>query len=69
MKNKASANVPQNSYQGEILIDWCKTQEISDIKITDYKSPFVLDFIGLEVDEKDGQLGQIIENHFIFEWA
>jgi len=41
--------------------------KISDIKITDYKSPFVLDFIGLEVDEKDGQLGQIIENHFIFE--
>ncbi len=41
--------------------------KISDIKITDYKSPFVLDFIGLEVDEKNGQLGQIIENHFIFE--
>jgi 2-octaprenyl-6-methoxyphenol hydroxylase len=41
--------------------------KIADIKITDYKSPFVLDFIGAEVDEKDGQLGQIIENHFIFE--
>jgi 2-octaprenyl-6-methoxyphenol hydroxylase len=39
--------------------------KISDIKITDYKSPFILDFIGLEVDEKDGQLGQIIENYHI----
>ena len=38
---------------------------ISDIKITDHKSPFILDFIGLEVDEKDGQLGQIIENYHI----
>ena len=38
---------------------------ISDIKITDYKSPFFLDFIGREVDEKAGQLGQIIENYHI----
>ena len=38
---------------------------ISDIKITDYKSPFFLDFIGREVDEKEGQLGQIIENYHI----
>ncbi len=38
---------------------------ISDIKITDYKSPFFLDFIGHEVDEKAGQLGQIIENYHI----
>lgn len=39
--------------------------KISDIKITDYKSPFFLDFIGQEVDEKEGQLGQIIENYHI----
>ncbi len=39
--------------------------KISDIKITDYKSSFFLDFIGREVDEKDGQLGQIIENYHI----
>ena len=39
--------------------------KISDIKITDHKSPFILDFIGLEVDEKNGQLGQIIENYHI----
>ncbi len=39
--------------------------KISDIKITDYKSPFFLDFLGKEVDEKEGQLGQIIENHHI----
>lgn len=38
---------------------------ISDIKITDYKSSFFLDFIGREVDEKEGQLGQIIENYHI----
>ncbi len=45
--------------------------KICDIKITDDKSPFVLDFIGQEVDPNDislqGQLGQIIENHYIFE--
>ncbi|MFM7620924.1 MAG: FAD-dependent monooxygenase [Alphaproteobacteria bacterium] len=40
---------------------------ISDIKITDDKSPFVLDFIGNEVDPVNNQLGQIIENHYIFE--
>jgi 2-octaprenyl-6-methoxyphenol hydroxylase len=38
---------------------------IADIKITDHKSPFILDFIGLEVDQKDGTLGQIIENYHI----
>jgi len=38
---------------------------IADIKITDHKSPFILDFIGLEVDQKDGALGQIIENYHI----
>ncbi len=38
---------------------------ISDIKITDQNSPFFLDFIGCEVDPKNGQLGQIIENHHI----
>ena len=35
---------------------------ISDIKITDYKSPFFLDFLGREVG---GDLGQIIENYHI----
>jgi 2-octaprenyl-6-methoxyphenol hydroxylase len=39
--------------------------KIADIKITDYKSPFILDFIGREVDENSGQLGQIIENYHI----
>ncbi|MDX2083227.1 MAG: FAD-dependent monooxygenase [Rickettsiales bacterium] len=39
--------------------------KISDIKITDHKSPFILDFIGAEVDEKEAQLGQIIENYHI----
>jgi len=39
--------------------------KISDIKITDYKSPFFLDFIGYHVDPKNGQLGQIIENYHI----
>ncbi|NBV06542.1 MAG: hypothetical protein EBS06_04825 [Proteobacteria bacterium] len=39
--------------------------KIKDIKITDYKSPFLLDFIGYEVDPKNGQLGQIIENYQI----
>lgn len=41
--------------------------KISDIKITDDKSPFVLDFIGCEVDPINNELGQIIENHYIFE--
>lgn len=36
--------------------------KISDIKITDYKSPFFLDFLGFEVG---GDLGQIIENYHI----
>ncbi|MBU6141218.1 MAG: FAD-dependent monooxygenase [Proteobacteria bacterium] len=35
---------------------------ISDIKITDYKSPFFLDFLKREVG---GDLGQIIENYHI----
>ncbi len=35
---------------------------ISDIKITDYKSPLFLDFIGREVG---GNMGQIIENYHI----
>ncbi len=35
---------------------------ISDIKITDQKSPFILDFLGEKVG---GDLGQIIENHHI----
>lgn len=46
----------------EVIVEAGK---ISDIKITDYKSPFLLDFIGNEVDEKEGQLGQIIENYHI----
>lgn len=36
--------------------------KISDIKITDYKSPLFLDFLGREVG---GDLGQIIENYHI----
>lgn len=40
--------------------------KIEDIKITDHKSPFFLDFIGKEVDEDEGQLGQIIENYHIY---
>jgi len=36
--------------------------KISDIKITDYKSPLFLDFLGCEVG---GDLGQIIENYHI----
>lgn len=40
--------------------------KIEDIKITDHKSPFMLDFLGQEVDEKDAQLGQIIENYHIY---
>lgn len=38
---------------------------ISDIKITDHKSAFILDFIGLEVDEANGHFGLIIENYHI----
>lgn len=38
---------------------------ISDIKITDDKLPFALNFLGQEVDEKNGRLGQIIENYHI----
>ncbi len=48
-------SVETNQYAGKI----------SDIKITDYKSSFFLDFIGREVDPKNGQLGQIIENYHI----
>ncbi len=36
--------------------------KISDIKITDQKSPFILDFIGSEVE---GDFGMIIENYHI----
>ncbi len=39
--------------------------KIYDIKITDYKSSFILDFIGREVDVAQGQLGMIIENYHI----
>jgi 2-octaprenyl-6-methoxyphenol hydroxylase len=39
--------------------------KIFDIKITDYKSSFILDFIGREVDAAEGQLGMIIENYHI----
>jgi 2-octaprenyl-6-methoxyphenol hydroxylase len=39
---------------------------INDIKITDYKSPFILDFIGKEANNHEF-LGEIIENHHIFE--
>lgn len=38
---------------------------IAEIKITDYKSPFILDFLGREVDHENAQLGQIIENYHI----
>lgn len=37
---------------------------ISDIRITDYKSPFILDFLGFE-SNKSGFLGKIIENYHI----
>ena len=39
--------------------------KIYDIKITDYNSSFILDFIGREVDAVQGQLGMIIENYHI----
>jgi 2-octaprenyl-6-methoxyphenol hydroxylase len=39
--------------------------KILDVKITDYKSPFILNFIGLQTDESKEQLGQIIENYHI----
>jgi 2-octaprenyl-6-methoxyphenol hydroxylase len=39
--------------------------KISDIKITDYKSPFFLDFIGTKTDEANGEFGQIIESFYI----
>lgn len=41
--------------------------KITDIKITDYKSPLVLDFLASELDDDDEKMGLIIENHFIFE--
>lgn len=40
---------------------------IRDIKITDYQSPIFLDFVGADANKKAAFLGQIIENHFIFE--
>jgi 2-octaprenyl-6-methoxyphenol hydroxylase len=39
--------------------------KISDIKITDHKSPFFLDFLGREVDPQNSELGQVIENYHI----
>lgn len=40
--------------------------KISDIKITDYKSPFILDFVGASlVGARSNYLGQIIENFHI----
>ena len=40
--------------------------KISDIKITDYKSPFILDFVGASlVGARSDCLGQIIENFHI----
>jgi 2-octaprenyl-6-methoxyphenol hydroxylase len=45
--------------------------QIKDIKITDNKSPFILDFLSEEIDESvlqnNQQFGQIVENHYIFE--
>ncbi len=41
--------------------------KISDIKITDYKSPFILDFISEEFEKNHQHFGAIIENHYIFE--
>lgn len=38
---------------------------ISDIKITDDKLPFALDFLGREANSENGCLGQIIENYHI----
>jgi len=39
--------------------------KISDIKITDYKSPFFLDFIGAKTDGANCGFGQIIESFHI----
>ena len=41
--------------------------KITDIKITDYKSPLILDFMASQLDDDDEKMGLIIENHFIFE--
>ncbi|MFM8185341.1 MAG: FAD-dependent monooxygenase [Alphaproteobacteria bacterium] len=41
--------------------------KITDIKITDYKSPFILDFLASQLNDDDEKMGLIIENHFIFE--
>ena len=38
---------------------------IEDIKITDYNSPTILNFIGKEADPKNPKLGRIIENYRI----
>jgi len=46
----------------ELQIDAGK---ICDIRISDANSPFILDFIGKEVDKKNKQLGQIIESYQI----
>lgn len=49
------------------IFDEVKTHagKIADIKITDHKSPFFLDFLGKEVDAKNAELGQVIENYHI----
>lgn len=39
--------------------------KISDIKITDYKSPFVLDFLSSETSKNSGDFGCIIESYIV----
>lgn len=39
--------------------------EISDIKITDHKSPFFLDFLGSQSSEEEGGFGQVIESYHV----
>lgn len=36
---------------------------IKDIKITDHKSPIILDFLGKEVDKKSGSFGLVVESY------
>lgn len=63
--SKSSLNLFQeiDIYQDLISV----AGKITDIKITDYKSPIVLDFLSSELDDSDKEMGLIIENHFIFE--
>ena len=63
--SKSSLNLFQeiDIYQDLISV----AGKITDIKITDYKSPIVLDFLSSELDDNDKKMGLIIENHFIFE--